>query len=196
MVWQESQATTRNSSLKRLAETLTRFPKLRFSAPVRFGVFFFGFAPPAAPAADPDPPADEPEQPEVPQPPPEPVHSQHRGIQFINADKIPHEIRAAVARMHVNLGHPSTRELSRFLAMSNSSGPALAAVAALHCDACVRNKRPHQPKPPRIVKYRGHFGDIIMMDFWYTEDTTGKTHLMLGVINEATHLHIVRRSTS
>ena len=45
---------------------------------------------------------------------------------------------------------------------------------------------------PRVAQ----FGDQVQLDFFFPTDLTGYTHLLLGMLDVATLLHMVRRCSS
>ncbi|CAJ1340013.1 unnamed protein product, partial [Effrenium voratum] len=83
-----------------------QFPKARFENPISAAIFFYGFTEEDAPQGQP-----------APEDPLLPVVGLRTDITFpgipLNVSK---EVRASVARLHVNAGHPSKQELKRLLA--------------------------------------------------------------------------------
>lgn len=116
-----------------------RFPKQRFNKPVKFAIFFYGFP-------------DEIEEPAIGEEQKDPglaVTGLSTDVTFPGlSPDIPVEIRRSVARLHLNLGHPTSQELLRMLAYQGTAPTAVVtAVRALQCATCQRLKKPQRPRP-------------------------------------------------
>ena len=165
------------------------FPRQRFAKPVRYAICVYGNAPedpsdvPAPPAATGPPVAD----PEVP---PEEVHG--ADVTFPGC-QAPREIKRAVARLHVNLGHPSAADTVRMLAQSGSVTPeAISAAKALSCASCLRLKGNTPARPSRLIdRFVGQLGDSMQMDIFYSRTVDGTNYPLLGMVDEATNLQQV-----
>ena len=163
------------------------FPKQRFGKPVNAAIFFFGLAdpdkPPSAPAGR-EADADDPEA-------RLPVPGLRTDITFPNAPKtLPKEVKASVARLHINTGHANNKELTRLLAAHGSiNGPTLTALEHMVCGSCERTKPPPAPRPASIPHFMGQFGDRVQMDVVYVRDLSGTNHPLLGIADLATSLH-------
>ena len=96
---------------------------------------------------------------------------------------VPKEVCSAVKRLHLNLGHPSERELLRLLAYQGAiSKHMITAVKHLHCASCSRNKPPLKPRPSAMpVANMGQFNDTIQTDVFYCRDVVGGNHAILGI---------------
>ena len=107
-----------------------RQPKGRFSKPVQFAVFIYGSSRQA----------DELQQSTQEDPGPEvPIGGLPTDVNFPGCDKIPISVRRSVARLHVNLGHPSAQELSRLLCHRGvPSAGVQECVRKLSCATCKR----------------------------------------------------------
>ena len=156
------------------------FPRQKFSKAVKYGIMVYGNAP------EDDAPAQEPDV-EVPQ-------EMVRGAQITFPQRsVPKDIKRAVARLHVNLGHPTSTDLVRMLAFQGSITPqALAAAKKLHCASCERMRQQPRPRPSRVVSYMGQLNDLVQADLFYARDITGTNHVFLGAIDTATNLHQMR----
>ena len=117
-----------------------------------------------------------------------------RGITMPNC-KAPRDVKRAVARLHVNLGHPSSADLIRMVSQQGTVNPeTIAAAKALNCTSCLRMKNNAPPRPSRVVtKFMGQLGDNIQMDIFYARTVDGQNHPMLGIVDEATNLQQVAR---
>ena len=177
-----------------------RRPRSRFRKPVRFGVFFYGYevtTQPSQPSTSTTatlPPDHHPEQQET-QPSPDNPQQQmvdESGVSWPRFSKVTQDIPRLVIRLHRNLGHPEASEMKKLLAMNGiRDDHILRGVDEMVCHSCQRVKQPTQP-PPSSMPTEGYlqFGDNIQMDIVYIRDITGKNYAVLGVICEATHLHM------
>ncbi|CAE7356139.1 RE2 [Symbiodinium sp. CCMP2592] len=165
------------------------FPHQRFPKPVRYAICVYGDAPedPTDVPAPPQPTGTPPVDPDVP---PEEVHG--ADITFPNC-KAPREIKRAVARLHVNLGHPSSADLVRMLAQNGAVTPeAVSAAKALTCASCLRMRGNAPPRPSRLVdRFVGQLGDCVQMDIFYSRTVDGTNYPLLGIVDEATNLQQV-----
>ena len=164
------------------------FPHQRFPKPVRYAICVYGDAPEDPNDAPAPPPHSGPPlvDPEVP---PEEVHAD---ITFPNC-KAPREIKRAIARLHVNLGHPSSADLVRMLAQNNAVTPeAVSAAKALCCASCLRMKGNAPARPSRLIdRFVGQLGDSVQMDIFYLQTVDGTNYPLLGIVDEATNLQQV-----
>ena len=117
-----------------------------------------------------------------------------RGAEITFPDcSVPRDIKRAVARLHVNLGHPTSTDLVRMLVLHGSITPqALSAAKKLHCASCERMRQLPHTRPSRTVKYLGQLNDHLYMDLFYARNTKGENFTLIGIIDEATNLHQVR----
>ncbi|CAE7445643.1 RE2 [Symbiodinium sp. CCMP2592] len=165
------------------------FPHQRFPKPVRYAICVYGDAPedPTDVPAPPQPTGTPPVDPDVP---PAEVHG--ADITFPNC-KAPREIQRAVARLHVNLGHPSSADLVRMLAQNGAVTPeAVSAAKALTCASCLRMRGNAPPRPSRLVdRFVGQLGDCVQMDIFYSRTVDGTNYPLLGIVDEATNLQQV-----
>lgn len=102
------------------------FPKMKFSKAVRVAVFGYGHR-----LETPDPKQNElkEDRPVIP--------GMSADISFPNVSDVEQHIRRSVARLHLNLGHPTAPELLRLLAHQGKvPGPVIKAVQGLVCSTC------------------------------------------------------------
>ena len=177
------------------------FPRGRFEAPVDIAVFFFGY--PQTADEDIGIPGEEahlhdqdPEQQLQRENPTKEVF--HDEIFFPNASNIDRSIKAAVARMHKNMGHLPPAEILKLLALNGiTSDQVIKATKAMVCSACQRAKPPKPPNPASShPQYLGQFADNVQADIFYLRDMSSKNYPILGMICEATHLHAAIRLES
>ena len=79
------------------------------------------------------------------------------------------DTRRTVARLHLNLGHPSPQEFIRMVAYYGGAPSAVTTcIQHLHCATCKRLKSPQQPRPATMPKFTaGQFGDEVQGDIFY-----------------------------
>lgn len=155
-----------------------QFPRQRFSKAVRIGVFVFGQRRRL-------PPEESVTTPHV-------VPHMTTDIDFPGlTPTIPQEVRAAVARLHLNMGHPSRQELSRLLAYQGDVPDQVYECARkLRCATCERLKPPQRPRPSTMPNLHvGQFGDELQMDIFYGRTLKGESFKVLGIIDKATGFH-------
>lgn len=155
------------------------FPKQKFPKPVAIAVFFYGFADGDG-AKDQKPPDEHGPQGLVPGP--------RTDITFPGlAPDIPTEMRASVARPHINAGHPSKQELTRLLnAHGAISSQTLSCVEHLVCGSCKRTTNPQPPRPAATPVLTGQFGERLQVDRFWIRDLQGDNHCFIGVVDMAT----------
>ena len=126
--------------------------------------------------------------------PPEEVRVRGAGITMPNC-KAPRDVKRAVARLHVNLGHPSSADLIRMISQQGTVNPdTIAAAKALNCTSCLRMKNNAPARPSRVLtRFMGQLGDCVQMDIFYARTVDGQNHAMLGIVDEATNLQQVSR---
>ena len=86
------------------------------------------------------------------------------------------EVRKTVARLLLNLGHPSQQELMRMIAYYGGV-PAniITAVQHLKCSTCERLKSPQPPRPATMPKFvAGQFGDEFQGDIFFVRIMTSE----------------------
>ena len=152
-------------------------------------IFWFGFGDPKKEAVE--QPTPEPEQQK-----PAPLTSTIDVVTFPNIpNDVPGEVKAAVKRLHLNLGHPGEKELLRLLAYQGAiSKHMITAVKYLHCASCIRTKPSKPPRPSAIpVANMGQFNDCIQTDVFYCRDVLGINHAVIGITDQSTLLHQAAR---
>eukprot|EP00969_Alexandrium_andersonii_P108150 4771704-Alexandrium_andersonii.AAC.1 len=88
------------------------------------------------------------------------------GVAFVSVspEQMPREVRSAVARLRVNLGHPPKQDLLRWAAAQGAKPAVLTALSALSYAACLRAEKPSQARPaapPRVGQFcHESVGDI------------------------------------
>ena len=183
------------------------FPKQRFRQGVSHAIFWYGYAdPPQAKATtqpsaetstsikdakDVEHPVKEASGPDIVAP-----SSKIAAVTFPGCPSdVPNEVRSAVTRLHLNLGHPTEKELLRLLAWQGAiSKHMITAVKHLQCASCSRSKRAAQPRPSAMpVANLGQFNDNLQSDVFFCRDITGTNYAILGIIDQSTLLHQAER---
>ena len=160
-----------------------QFPRQRFTKPVRIGIFVYGHP-------RPEPGLEQHE--EQPQHVPAIMPGLPTDIDFPGVSAgITQEVRSAVARLHLNMGHPSKEELCQMMAQQGSiPDAAFECARKLRCATCERLRPPQAPRPSTITKpFMGQFGDEIQMDVVYCRTLNSTTIMILGAVDRATGFH-------
>ncbi|CAK9103941.1 unnamed protein product [Durusdinium trenchii] len=156
------------------------FPKMKFSKAVRVAVFGYGHR-----LETPDPKQNElkEDRPVIP--------GMSADISFPNVSDVEQHIRRSVARLHLNLGHPTAPELLRLLAHQGKvPGPVIKAVQGLVCSTCERLRPPQEPRPASMPSLTaGQFADEVQADIFYARLLDGTSFAVLGIVDKATGFH-------
>ena len=153
-----------------------RFPRQRFDKPVRLAVFAYGHRRPLdLERVDPS------SQPSTSTPtvvPNLPTDIDFPGL----TSGIRQEIKASVARLHLNMGHPSREELCRLLAYEGHVPDEVYECARkLRCATCQRLKPPQAPRPSTTPKLlNGQFNDEVQGDIFYCRTLDATTFMVVG----------------
>ena len=176
------------------------FPKQRFSKAVAYGCFWYGYGEPRPDTTSSQPQStDAQPQPSSSNPPtqrPTTSTSKISTITFPGCPaEVPQEVKSAVTRLHLNLGHPSEKELFRLLAWQGAvSKHMITAVKHMVCASCSRSKPPLQPRPSAMPTANiGQFNDALQSDVFYCRDVLGINHAILGIVDQSTLLHQAAR---
>lgn len=80
------------------------------------------------------------------------------------------KIQAAVAKLHKNLGHPSTNELVRIMKHSGATHEAIKVAQSLQCSVCMNHLSPSSALPanvPHSLEFNHHIGlDVKYLKGW------------------------------
>ena len=101
------------------------------------------------------------------------------------------ETRKTVARLHLNLGHPSPQELTRMVAYyGGAPSSTTTCIQHLRCATCDRLKNVQQPRPATMPKFTaGQFGDEVQGDLFYVRLLSTEAIPILGLVDKATGFH-------
>ena len=98
---------------------------------------------------------------------------------------LPRELKLAIKRVHVNLGHADTVANLKALRPSKASVTALKACRLFRCPDCPRMKEPHLPRPSKLPiaeEFNVHIG----VDILEEADSTGQKWSWLNVLCQGT----------
>eukprot|EP00971_Amphidinium_carterae_P352455 6492605-Amphidinium_carterae.2 len=171
-------------------------PRQRFSKPVRFAIFFYGVSLDELPVSREE--ADQQRVPPGDQPPalrPTPGESWKvaDGVYFrVDRNRIPLAVCQLVYKLHCQLAHLNKNELAKLLASHGANPTTLSAVAGMDCSTCNRHK-PVPPPRPASVPQPFAFAESLQADVFFVMDSLGENHMILGIIDASTHLHVAQR---
>ena len=101
----------------------------------------------------------------------------------------PRRIRAAIAHLHVTLGHPANERLVRMLAMSGAGQVVLSAASHLRCQVCAM-VHPPGDAPQVTAKRPTNFNESLSGDTFYVWDNLGEKFAVTHFIDGLTDYHI------
>ena len=98
-----------------------------------------------------------------------------------------------MARLHINMGHPSTQELVlvRLACFHGSpSTQVVDAVRKLRCSTCERLSKVQPPRPAALPQVQPRqFADEVQGDVVWVRLTSGTAAAVLGLVDVATKFH-------
>ena len=172
------------------------FPRQRFKKAVAYGIFWFGIPDTtdqeAKPKIEPQPAQEGPEAKQPQAVPSSPIST----VTFPGCPAdVTNDTKAAIRRLHLNLGHPSEKELLRLLAWQGAiSKQMITAVKSMQCASCNRAQKRAQPRPSSMsTAALGQFNDNLQSDVFYCRDVLGKNHAVVGIVDQSTLLHQAAR---
>ena len=117
----------------------------------------------------------------------------HDGIRFEvpRGRKLRAEIREGLKKAHCNLGHPSKKDLQRFLRLGGAKQEVIEAVDWMRCLSCAHSSRPKTHRATSIPPCSVTFGDEVHLDCICAHDSGGESHWFLSIVDRATSYHIV-----
>ena len=127
---------------------------------------------------------------------PDPGHSlrsslAHDGIRFEipPGRKLSAEVKEGLKKAHCNLGHPSKKDLQRFLRLGGAKQEVVEAVDWMRCLSCAHSSRPKTHRATNIPPCSVTFGDEVHLDCICVHDSGGESHWFLSIIDRATSYH-------
>ena len=117
----------------------------------------------------------------------------HDGIRFEvpKGRKLCTEIKEGLKKAHCNLGHPSKKDLQRFLRLGGAKQEVIEAVEWMRCLSCAHSSRPKTHRTTSIPPCSITFGDEVRLDCICVHDSGGESHWFLSVIDRATSYHVI-----
>ena len=117
-----------------------------------------------------------------------PLRIDGSGITF---DKgVPGHVRAALKRLHQNLGHPRGPDLVRHLRLAGCESSVIKAAKGMRCQVCEATKEPQVARPTTLPRMLS-FGEIVCADILYAHDCEDKRHTFLSLVDVGTTYHVV-----
>ena len=102
---------------------------------------------------------------------------------------LPRELKLAVKRIHVNLGHAGTAAMLRALRISKASEAALRAVRLFRCPDCPRIQNPKEPRPSKLP-ITDEFNVQIGMDIIHEKDSSGQGWSWLNIFCQGSQFQV------
>ena len=102
---------------------------------------------------------------------------------------LPRELKLALQRIHVNLGHARLPDMLRALRVSKASEIALRACRLFRCKECPRLLEPKIPRPSRLP-HVDEFNVVVGLDVLSEKDSNGDEWCWLNVVDEGTGFQV------
>jgi len=102
---------------------------------------------------------------------------------------LPRELKLALQRIHINLGHARLPDMLRALRISKASEVALRACRLFRCKECPRLLEPKIPRPSRLPQI-DEFNVSIGLDVFSEKDADGGEWVWLNVVDEGTGFQV------
>ena len=102
---------------------------------------------------------------------------------------LPRELKLAVKRIHVNLGHANIPTMLRALRVSKASEAALRAVRLFRCMDCPRIQNPKEPRPSKMP-ITDEFNVQIGLDIIHESDSSGQPWSWLNIFCQGTQFQV------
>ena len=117
----------------------------------------------------------------------------HDGISFEvpKGRKLSNEVREGLKKAHCNLGHPSKKDLQRFLKLGGAKQEVVEAVEWMQCVSCAHSSRPKAHRTTNIPPCAITFGDEVHLDCICVRDSSMESHWYLSIIDRATSFHVL-----
>ena len=102
---------------------------------------------------------------------------------------LPRELKLAIRRVHVNLGHASVTQMLRALRVSKASEVAIRACRLFRCEACPRVAPPKKQRPSKLPLTE-EFNVQIGLDVFQCKDADGHNWSWLNILCQGTCFQI------
>ena len=101
---------------------------------------------------------------------------------------LPRELKQAIKRVHVNLGHADTKAMLRALRLAKASEVALKACRLFRCPACPRGAA-HQARPSKLPMAE-EFNVQVGLDVFAAKDASGQEWSWLNILCQGTTFQV------
>lgn len=102
---------------------------------------------------------------------------------------LPRELKQAIKRVHVNLGHASRPAMIRALRVSKASETALKACRLFRCIDCPKLSQPRQPRPSKLP-LTDEFNVQLGLDCFEAQDASGQQWAFLNILCQGTTFQV------
>ena len=102
---------------------------------------------------------------------------------------LPRELKLAIKRIHVNLGHASVPAMLKALRISRASETAIKAVRLFRCEDCPRLQEPKLPRPSKLPVAED-FNVQLGLDVLEVKDADNKSWSFLNILCQGTTYQI------
>ena len=102
---------------------------------------------------------------------------------------LPRELKLALRRVHINLGHASPQAMMKALRISRASTMALKACRLFRCADCPRLKVPKLPRPSKLP-VADEFNTHVGVDIISEKDSTGQSWQWLNILCQGTSFQV------
>ena len=115
------------------------------------------------------------------------------GVSFVvpKGKKLDKVSRGLLRRIHCNLGHPSVKDLQRFMQMAGARQDLIEAASWLRCSSCAQSQRPRLHRSTRLPPHDLQFNDQVMVDCFHLKDSRGEGYWFISMLDRATMFHQV-----
>lgn len=101
------------------------------------------------------------------------------------------KIMSAIKKLHVNLGHPSTRDMIRILRHSKASSEAIKAAQSFQCSVCANHQKPASALPAKTGRV-GEFNSKVGLDAKYLPGWKPNQRVpCISIVDYATSMHVM-----
>eukprot|EP00438_Fugacium_kawagutii_P008061 Skav219569 [mRNA] locus=scaffold3203:12014:25029:+ [translate_table: standard] len=104
-------------------------------------------------------------------------------------DSLPRELKLALKRVHINLGHAPTAQMLRAMRLSRASEVAIRACRLFRCPDCPRIQLPKKPRPSKLPLTE-EFNVEIGLDLLHEKDANGHSWSWLNILCQGTTFQI------
>ena len=103
---------------------------------------------------------------------------------------LPRELKLAIKRVHVNLGHASMPTMLRAMRIAKASEVAIKACRLFRCPECPRLQEPRRPRPSKLP-LTDEFNIMVGIDVFQAKDSQGEQWSFLNILCQGTTFQVV-----